>query len=207
MQTVEHAIATMQPRGMTPQRATGLAFAGLLQVALIFALVEGLDIKVWPAPDNKMEGRIVVDKNTVKPPEAPPLPPISNPIPVDPIAPTIPIDEGDSSTRITTVLGPVAPTNYDRMAEAVGATHTTPPYPPLALKLGEEGGLRLHLTISPQGIVTEAQVIRSSGYDDLDQAARNWIMAHWRYRPALRGGAAVASTSNVEVRFDLKNAH
>ena len=208
MQTMDHAIVMARPKGMTPQRATGLIFAGLLQVVLIFALVEGLNIKVWPTPENKMEGRIIPDKNAVKPPEAPPLPPVYNPIPIDPIAPTIPIDDGDSTTRITTVRGPVTPpTTYDRMAAAVGGTHTTPPYPPLAIRLSEEGSVQLRLTISAQGSVTDAVVVRSSGYDDLDQAARNWILAHWRYQPAARGGAAVASTSDVQVRFDLKNAH
>ena len=106
---------------------------------------------------------------------------------------------------ITTVVGPTTP-SYDQTATGIAGTHTTPPYPPLAIRLGEEGSVRLHLTISPQGMVTEALVVRSSGFGDLDQAARNWIMAHWRYRPAMRGGAAVASVSDVQVRFDLRNA-
>ncbi len=67
--------------------------------------------------------------------------------------------------------------------------------------------MRLHLTISAQGYVMDAAVVRSSGYEDLDLAARNWIMAHWRYRPAMRGGAATTSAADVQVRFDLKNAH
>jgi len=204
---MDHAIVMARPKGMTPQRATGLVFAGLLQVALIFALVEGLNIKVWPTPEPTMEGRVILDEATVKPPEAPPLPPIPNPIPVNPIAPTILIDDGrTTTTAITTVRGPVVPTIYDHVAVGVADTHTTPPYPLLALRLSEEGSVRLHLTISAQGVVTDAVVVRSSGYDDLDQAARNWIIAHWRYRPATRGGVAVASTGDVQVRFDLKNA-
>jgi protein TonB len=205
MQTVEHAIATMRPKGMTPQRATGLAFAGLLQVALIWALVEGLDIKVWPQPEHRTWIDII--KEPAKPgPKPPPAPPWREPAVSNPVKPIIDIDTGEPSRGITTVLGPATP-SYDQAATGIAGTHNTPPYPPLALHLGEEGSLRLHLTISPQGIVTEAQVMRSSGYDDLDQAARNWIMAHWRYRSAMRGGAAVASTCDVQVRFDLKHAH
>lgn len=41
MQTSDHAIALARPKGMTPQRVTGLIFAGLLQAALILALIEG----------------------------------------------------------------------------------------------------------------------------------------------------------------------
>ena len=208
MQTMDHAIVMARPRGVTPQRATGLIFAGLLQVALIFALVEGLNIKVWPSPEPTMKGEVILDQTTVKPPEAPPLPTVYDPIPVNPIAPTYQIDDGSTTTTaITTVHGPVVPAIYDHAAVGVADTHTTPPYPLLAVRLSEEGSVRLHLTISAQGAVTDAVVVRSSGYDDLDQAARDWIIAHWRYRPATRGGAAVASTGDVQVRFDLKNAH
>jgi len=202
---MDHAIAVARPKGMTPQRTTGLVFAGLLQVALIWALVEGLNIKVWPQTDIRTSVEIIREK--IKPlPPPPVLPNFSHPTVETPVKPTFEVeDEGQTNTRITPVVGPVTPA-FDRMAIAIGDTHTTPPYPPLALRLGEEGNVRLHLIISPQGFVTDAEVIGSSGYDDLDLAARNWIMAHWRYRPAMRGGAAAGSESDVLVRFDLKNA-
>ena len=76
----------------------------------------------------------------------------------------------------------------------------------VAVRLAEEGVVRLRLAITPQGAVSEATILRSSGYDNLDQAARDWILAHWRYRPATRGDAAVASTTEVQVNFNLKDA-
>ena len=205
MQTMDHAIVMARPKGMTPQRATGLAFAGLLQVALIWALIEGLDIKVWPQPEHRTSIDII--KEPTKPgPKPPPTGAFHDPVIHDAVAPTFVIDNGSqTNTGITMVPGPTTPV-YDQAAVGVAGTHTTPPYPPLAIRLGEEGNVRLHLTISPQGIVTEALVVRSSGFGDLDQAAHNWIMAHWRCRPAMRGGAAVASVSDVLVRFDLRNA-
>jgi protein TonB len=179
--------------------------AGALQVALIVALIAGLDIKVWPTPEHTISGEVIKDP-TKTGPEPPPTPTWREPTTSEPVEPKFVIDDGSrTGTGITTVPGPATP-SYDRLATGIAGTHNTPPYPPLALRLGEEGSLRLRLTISPQGIVTEAQIVRTSGYDDLDRAARNWIMAHWRYRPAMRGGASVASTSDVEVRFDLKNA-
>ncbi len=206
MQTMDHAIVMARPKGMTPQRLTGFFLAGALQVALIAALIAGLDIKVWPQPEPKTWGEVIIDP--VKPGlPPPPTPTWHEPTVSNPVEPTFVIDDGNGTgTEITTVVGPPKP-NYDQAATGIAGTHTTPPYPRLALMLGEEGSLRLHLTISPLGTVTEALVVRSSGYDDLDRAARNWVMAHWRYRPAMRGGVAVASTSDVQVRFDLKNAH
>ena len=205
MQTMDHAIVMARPKGVTPQRATGLVFAGLLQVALIFALLEGLNIKVWPTPEPTTSIEII--KGPSKPgPQPPPVTTWHEPTISNPIVPTFQIDDGQQGQGITTVIGPTIPSN-DQAALAVADTHTTPPYPLLALRLAEEGSVRLHLTISAQGVVTDAVVVRSSGYDDLDQAAHDWIIAHWRYRPATRGGAAVASTGDVQVRFDLKNAH
>jgi protein TonB len=207
MQATQHAIATARPKGMTPERVTGLVFAGLLQAALIFALVEGLNIKVRPTPGTGTEIDII--KDSTKTGQLPP-PPISlhQPTVTTQIAPVFHVESGETPQGITLVQGPAQSTGIVfAPATAIGDTHTTPPYPPLALRLGEEGSVQLRLTISTQGIVTDAALVRSSGYVDLDQAARGWILAHWRYRPAIRAGAAVPSASDVQVRFDLKNAH
>lgn len=203
MQTTQHAITTVRPKGMTPQRVTGFVFAGLIQIAVILALIEGLHVKVWPMPDNKMEGRII--REAIPPtPGPPPAPTWREPPIANPVVPIFHVANDQPGQGITLIQGPPTPV-VDYMASAIAGTHTTPPYPPLAIRLSEEGSVRLHLTISPQGMVTDAAVIRSSGYDDLDQAARRWILTHWRYRPALRAGMGVASTSDVQVRFDLKN--
>ncbi|MDE2630478.1 MAG: energy transducer TonB, partial [Alphaproteobacteria bacterium] len=196
--------ATVRPKGMTPQRVTGFIFAGLIQVAVILALIEGLHVKIWPTPEPRTQIDFI--KSNIKPGQIPPpATPWRQPADVTAVKPVIVIDSGQQSQGgITLVQGPSTPT-YDYGAAPIGSTHTTPPYPPLAIRLSEEGSVRLHLTISPQGIVTDAAVVRSSGYGDLDLAARSWILAHWRYRPALRAGMAVASTSDVQVRFDLKN--
>ena len=207
MQATEHAIATTRPKGMTPERVTGLVFAGLLQAALIFALIEGLNIKVWPTPPPGTEVQIIKDNN--KPLPLPP-PPVNWREPTTPgtALPRFTIDNGEPPQGITLVQTPTPPSGIVfTPAAGIGETHTTPPYPPLGERLNEEGIVGLRLTISAQGLVSEAMIVHSSGYQDLDQAARGWILAHWRYRPAMRGGVAVASMSDVQVRFDLRNAH
>ncbi|MBV8977162.1 MAG: energy transducer TonB [Alphaproteobacteria bacterium] len=98
---------------------------------------------------------------------------------------------------------PAAP---DSAASAIAATHTIPDYPALARHMGWEGKVVLHLSISPQGIVTAADVVRSSGYDELDQAAVSWVIAHWRYNPAIEDGSPVASETDAAVVFNLRNA-
>jgi periplasmic protein TonB len=88
----------------------------------------------------------------------------------------------------------------------VAATHTIPPYPAMDLRLGNEGTVLLRLIVGPDGRVVEAHVIRTSGFASLDRAAQAWVIGHWRYQPAVRGGGAAASAVDVAVKFSLKNA-
>ncbi len=65
--------------------------------------------------------------------------------------------------------------------------------------------MRLSLTISPDGNVIAANVAQSSGFPDLDDAAVNWVLGHWKYKPATHLGVAVASQTQAVVVFNLKN--
>ena len=205
MQT-NHAIALQRAPRLTTQRATGLFFAGLLQVALIWALIEGLNIKVWPTTPPPLTGEIIKD-NTKYPPPPPPLDPTIIEPAANPATPprwdTLPDPDAH----------PITPDNGPRTVSAdfgpsgVRGTHTIPPNPLIAIRLGEAGTVRLHLTISPQGVVTEATIVRSSGYDDLDRAAQSWVLTHWRYHPASHAGTPVPGAADAEVLFDLQNAH
>ena len=89
-------------------------------------------------------------------------------------------------------------------ARALLATHTTPDYPPVSRRLGEQGTLRLKLSITAQGAVSDAMVVNSSGHPRLDEAAVDWVKAHWRYQPAMRGPSAVPSTTDAVVTFKLQ---
>jgi periplasmic protein TonB len=206
MTTATHAIATP---GRAQRRVTGFILALLLQVALVWALIVGLHIQVLPQPDHHTV--ITILRDHTNPPPAQPLPlnPFVEPPPVTALPPDVPISgPGERGTAITpTDNGPHGPVGaFSQAAEGIVSTHTTPPYPAMELRLGAEGVVRLHLVVSPQGFVTNAVVVRSSGYEGLDRAAHDWILAHWRYRAATRGGVPVASTADVAVQFDLKNA-
>ena len=99
----------------------------------------------------------------------------------------------------------VRPTIPDRAAIGVAATHTTPPYPPIARRIGAEGKVTLRLTVTAEGRVSQADVVTSSGRDELDQAAQQWILAHWIYKPAQANGVAVSSKALATVTFSLTN--
>jgi len=91
-------------------------------------------------------------------------------------------------------------------ATPLGATHTKPPYPPLALRLNEEGTVVLAIDVGTDGRVTGTSVVTSSGHDDLDQAAQNWVQEHWRYKPATVSGQPVATRVRASIVFNVKDA-
>lgn len=74
-----------------------------------------------------------------------------------------------------------------------------PDYPRAAQAQGAQGTTSLELLIGTDGVVQESRLARSSGYPQLDEAARAALGA-CRFAPALRDGAPVqqwASTSYV----------
>jgi TonB family protein len=75
-------------------------------------------------------------------------------------------------------------------------------YPADAARRGDQGMVTLALSFGPQGEVTAAQLARSSGSTELDEAARQWAWS-WRFRPAEVDGRPIASTRMIRLRFDL----
>jgi periplasmic protein TonB len=150
----------------------------------------------------------VINVALPKPNENPP------PLPVQPIeAPQLPqtiVPEATleyvppEETAITppqTSLPPPALTFTP--ARALVASHTTPDYPPVSRRLGEQGSLLLRLSITAQGTIGDAMVEKSSGFPRLDDAAVQWVKGHWRYQPALQGTKAVPSVMSAVVTFEL----
>ncbi|HWY64656.1 MAG TPA: energy transducer TonB [Rhizomicrobium sp.] len=93
----------------------------------------------------------------------------------------------------------------DRAPVSIAATHTVPPYPVIARRVGWEGKVTLRLTVLTDGGVGAAEVVTSSGRVDLDQTAQAWIVSPWRYRPALDKGAPAVSQTLATVVFSLKD--
>lgn len=77
-----------------------------------------------------------------------------------------------------------------------------PPYPQSKLLTGEEATLTLRLDIDEQGHVVSVEPVGRADAVFLD-AARRYLIAHWRYQPATRDGRPVASNLTVTLRFEL----
>lgn len=77
-----------------------------------------------------------------------------------------------------------------------------PPYPEAKLLTGEEALLTLRLLIDDHGRVTAVDPVGPAD-PVFFAAARKHLLAHWRYKPAMKDGRAVGSTIVIKLRFEL----
>ena len=110
-------------------------------------------------------------------------------IPDAPVAPTTP--------KIT---APVAPLPGVRLEYARAPA---PSYPRAALRAGVEGTVLLQVLVDVDGRPLQVDVNSSSGDRRLDLAARDQVLRHWRFRPAIRDGRAVQAIGLVPINFSL----
>jgi protein TonB len=78
-----------------------------------------------------------------------------------------------------------------------------PGYPSISRRLGEEGVVMLRVYVSANGTPDQIQLLKSSGFDRLDQAAQ-FAVSKWRFAPARQGKMAVAAWVQVPVSFQLR---
>ncbi|MFT4509057.1 energy transducer TonB [Caballeronia sp. 15711] len=79
-----------------------------------------------------------------------------------------------------------------------------PPYPARARRLGHEGAVQLAVTIDASGHIITAQVQKSSGYEELDEAAQQ-AMLSGHCDPLIQAGRAVPTTAVQPLSFHLDN--
>lgn len=77
-----------------------------------------------------------------------------------------------------------------------------PVYPPAALASKVEGRLVLRTSIDETGNVTKLSILRSSGNDELDQAALEAVK-NWKFTPGRRLGTNVSGQIAVPVVFRI----
>ena len=188
-----------------------LPYAGLaisLQCAAVFLFIYGIANHKIGGMIHELEVPPILEPKFAEPVK-PPEPSITKKIETEkPIAPIFTMDKSHGEKTIT--LRPPAddpPTvrGISRVLASVAGTHTAPPYPPIARRIGVEGKVTLRLTVSAEGKVTATEIVSSSGRDDMDQSAQQWIMAHWAYKPALDNGVPTVSQTLATVVFSLVN--
>ena len=129
-------------------------------------------------------------------PNAPVLAAVAAP-PALPVAAAAPVEAAPASAPATTsrVELPSSDAQY--------LQNPKPAYPAISKRLGEQGKVMVRVLIGEDGRAQRAEIRQSSGYERLDQAALNTVLA-WRYVPGKRGGAPEAMWFNVPINFVLE---
>lgn len=152
---------------------------------------------------------------TVAPTPAP-LVPTPTPAPVAPAAatstPTPPAAEPTPPAPAAAVaaapVAPSAPTGpvAVNLRELAVLAQPAPAYPPLSRRLGETGVVKVRLKIGVAGQVLAAELVASSGFARLDEAALAAVK-RWRFAPPSRDGVPMAVETVAPIRFTLDNGN
>lgn len=100
---------------------------------------------------------------------------------------------------------PPPPTAAPTMADLdvpIPLSRPPPHYPTRALRMRETGTVRVLVAVGADGVPTDVSVETSSQSRELDRAALDAVRK-WRFRPAQRGGQAVAGSVVVPIEFRL----
>lgn len=117
---------------------------------------------------------------------------------VSAITPVAPLP-GTATAAATNAVAPAV----DSEATIAYETATPPAYPIEALRAGMQGTVLLKVLVDAVGKPVQVVIERSSGSRTLDDAARQHVLAAWRFHPAMREGHAIEAWAFVPVRFNL----
>jgi protein TonB len=178
-------------------------------VALIYAVAVSLGIIELPNLAKPMEA-VIVDSPAaeetkpvpvVKPDLEQPLvetPPMENTIPEI----EVPVDE-PAPNAITAEVAPSTP--VAETADMKVSRRVDPVYPAGSRRDGEQGTGMFRVLVDEKGKPMDVQVLKSSGFPRLDEAAMTAIRK-WAFTPAVQSGTNVKSWTRVQVAFKLETA-
>ena len=157
-----------------------------------------------PPPKPKPEKKKTVDEKSTQAPTPqqtqaqPPAPSDSQPksdsqTPNAAVAP--PTTQGSSGTPIQTDIGKLVVV-YQPDADAY--------YPSFSKRSGEQGEVVVRLIIDESGSVEEVALLRSSSFPRLDRAATE-IGRRYRFKPYVVNGSPARISTNLLIKFNLKN--
>jgi len=157
-----------------------------------------------PAPKPKQEQKKTVDEKSTQAPTPPktqqsaatppaPQSKSESPVPNATVAPST--SPGASGTPIQTDIGKLE-VLYQPDADAY--------YPSFSKRSGEQGEVVVKLIIDESGSVEEVALLRSSSFPRLDRAATE-IGRRYRFKPFLVNGSPARISTNLLIKFNLKN--
>ena len=197
--------------------AIALNAAALL--AVMRPMVATISFAPLPSPTIRLVDHPVEPKVVLPPPlELKPLPVrrtmpdrVVKPVEVPPpVAPLVPTDEGSAPMvpPAPVTIAPVAPpATPSAPIEATLAyvSAPAPAYPRIAINGRMQGTVTLRVLVDEAGKPVDVVIESSSGHAVLDKAARDQVLAKWRFQPAQANGQPVKAWARIPVSFDLRD--
>ena len=202
---------------LDPKRIAGYSVTISLHVFAFMLLLAPIQA---PAPVAKPEVITLVDElRRPPPPPLPPPPPQERVVHTHPTEHPQPVPLPQQELIVDQPPAPVdaglppavedvgTPNTFDTTETAIAALMTRvappPPYPALAEKRRLQGTVVLMILVDAEGNPVDVTVEQSSGSSLLDEAARKFVKARWRFVPAQAGGVAISAYARVPIRFSL----
>jgi protein TonB len=195
-------------------RFVSVGLVVLLHVIAIYVLASGLAQNLLSKLPQEFKAEVIPPKQEVVKPPPPPPPDLQKPPPPFVPPPEINIQTETAPTNSITVQSKVATPPPPPVAAPPKPAGITAPvsyskhdcgqryYPPIAMRLNQEGTTRVKLDVSADGSVSNVSVVTPSGHDSLDQAAVR-CAGGWHYKPAMQNGQPVASSIQADVVWKL----
>jgi protein TonB len=202
-----------------PARIAALSAAMALNLAVLLIATRPLPVSLPTLPAHAPAALVRLIPPPPQPLAPPPveLEPLPHVLPTPHVAPhpvtvsTPPLPVADGQTPAPVAEAPPAPTQ-DRGVAALPAApieaslaYVANPvaYPANALRQHLQGTVVLRVLVDETGQPLEVTVMRGSGHAELDRSAREQVLAHWRFQPAIVNGHAVRAWASVPVTFML----
>lgn len=165
-----------------------------------------------PAPPTTAKQPVPKSKAPSSPPVSQPQPlavaddapaPDARQVPATPSAPTTPVAAPVQASDSASPASPAPPRLELPSSDANYLQNPRPVYPPLSKRMGEQGQVVCSVLIGTDGLPVSARLVKSSGFDRLDEATLHAVM-RWRYTPGKRNGVPTAMSFNVPINWVLE---
>ena len=200
------------------KRMLAFGLVVIIHVMFFWVLASGLGAKLVEVVTGPVETKMIDElPKDAEPP--PPPPDIDQPPPYVP-PPEVSVDlaiDTSNSTAISNATSerpvaappppPAAPAHTavrtPPSTQGKGARISQPEYPPASRRAGEAGTVTLKAFVGEDGRVSQVEVVKSSGFEKLDEAAVKEVQRNWRLVPGKEDGKPVAMWHTFAVTFRL----
>jgi protein TonB len=177
----------------------GIAFVIVFHAVLVWALVNGLAMKVVEVVKAPFETKLIQESAKAAPPETPPPPPPKLTVPPPPFIPPPEIIIAEAPAAPVVVTAPTP----QRATLDTKHTCDEPEYPAASRRNGETGTVTLRFLIDVSGRVVDSKIETSSGFPRLDRAARE-SLSQCIFKPVFQDGKPEQAWALIRYKWRLQ---